>query len=149
MARNHPHAIERPHHFQVHVGALAAAADFSVTVPVLAEWKLVAMHIRITTDANAADRLFRLEYTTVGQPDFDAIINPSLIANTQYDLWWGMGFGHFNNLFNAGLMTGAIPDGPIIPGLGEIRTRLDNGQAGDRINAVDYQVYQWLDPVHG
>lgn len=148
MARNHPHAIERPHHFQIHLGALATNTNFAAQVPILCEWKVISVHIRFTTDANAADRHIRIEYTAAGQPDYAASNNALMTASTQFDLWWGIGNGWFNNLFTQGLVTNTLPDGHLIPALGELRTRIDNMQVGDRINAVDYNIYQYLDPVH-
>lgn len=147
MTRNHARALPLPHLHMETFGPIGAGLNWDVTVPDRVHWEIQSCHIQFTTDANAANRVFRLETGPVGNIAFGDVINSSLTANTTYLLFFGRGMGYFNNLFQAGQMTNPWPAGMLIPGTHHIRTVIDAIQVGDVIDFVRLHVSQWQDPV--
>lgn len=147
MARNHARLLDRPHLLREFDGPITAGNDFSISVPTRTHWELISCHIKFTTDANVADRVFRLEAGPFGQEDFAAIMNTKLTASTVYNMWFGRGFGYFNNTFNNGYLTSGWPAGLILGGGEQFRTVIVNIQAGDQINNIRFRFQQWHDPV--
>ena len=140
-----PH--ERPYdpdysHEVVTVGSPAVATGFTRTVPGASRWRIQSVSFVLVADANAANRIPRVEYLDAAGNVFAAVAAPfNLTANLTARFTFAIGVIQFGA--NAAAQIGAsLPDLHLNPGL-SVRVAVGGVQAGDQISGAALFVDQW------
>jgi hypothetical protein len=140
-----PH--ERPYdadysHEVITVGSPAVATGFSRTVPGASRWRVQSVSFVLVADANAANRIARVEYLDASGAVFAAVAAPfTVTANITSRLTFGIGIVQFGA--NAAAQIGAsLPNLRLNPGL-SVRVAVAAIQAGDQISGAALFVDQW------
>jgi hypothetical protein len=140
-----PH--ERPYdadysHEVITVGSPVVATGFTRTVPGASRWRVQSLSFVLVADANAANRIARVEYLDAAGAVFAAVAAPfTVTANITSRLTFGIGIVQFGA--NAAAQIGAsLPNLRLNPGL-SVRVAVAAIQAGDQISGAALFVDQW------
>jgi len=129
-------------HEFVTLGAPAAGAALTVTVPGSVEWEVLAVSFLYTADANAANRFPSLSILDQSGSGIGPICTPfKLVATDASRITFGVGIVQFGADSAAQIGCG-IPPMRIQDGL-RIRLTATNIQATDTIAAARLYVRQW------
>ena len=123
----------------------AAAAHFVFDEDAGYWWRLLSVHVRLVTDANAADRQVVLEYRDIQDQRFDLMgINATQAASLTAD--------YVFSAFQPGVVatvdsSSLIPLHPTLlyPGC-DFRLFVVNVQAGDQLSRVRFQLERFYPP---
>jgi hypothetical protein len=140
-----PH--ERPYdadysHEVVTIGSPAVATGFTKRVTGASRWRVQSVSFVLVADANAANRIARVEYLDAAGAVFFAVAAPfTVTANITSRLNFGIGIQQFGA--NAAAQIGAgLPAFKLNAGLA-IRVAVTAIQAGDQISGASLFVDQW------
>lgn len=118
----------------------AVATDWTVTVPDTGQmWKLVALHTRLVTSANAANRVVNVKVSDhAGNPyfeeGFDTAVTASLTVPITFTPYVT---GIVGGVSNAKRLVFPIPAGPYLPGftIASVTTAIDVADQWSQIQA--------------
>jgi hypothetical protein len=140
-----PH--ERPYdpdysHEPITIGAPAVATGFTHVVPGATRQRIVSVSFVLAADANAANRIPRVEFLNAAGAVFFAVAAPfTVTANVTSRLNFGIGIQQFGA--NAAAQIGAgLPAFKLNAGLA-VRVAVAAIQAGDQISGASLFVDQW------
>ena len=143
----HPFLMDRPHHIRVEGGALAPGAQFVYT-PLIRTWaEFITVRIRLETDATAANRRMVLVFGGIADDDYVVAAPMQQIATRLYDYYFGVGVGIQGATINTTYANLSLPIGMRIAAPEQIRTEVENMQAGDVIRLTNLRLRSWIDPV--
>jgi hypothetical protein len=139
--------LERPYdadysHEVVTIGSPAVATGFTHVVPGASRQRIVGVSFVLVADANAANRIARVEYLNAAGAVMFAVAAPfTVTANITSRLNFGIGIQQFGA--NAAAQIGAgLPAFKLNAGLA-IRVAVTAIQAGDQISGASLFVDQW------
>jgi hypothetical protein len=121
-----------------------AGAEVSETVPTAARWELLALRLRLVTDANVANRTTQLTLDDGANLYFHSTPNNTAAASATHLIAWGAGM---MTPFNAqvAVQLAALPTGNRLGPGHRIRTVTGNIQVGDQYSLLQYLVREWFD----
>lgn len=122
----------------------AFGANISETVPTGARWQLLTFLAGLTTDATVIGRQPILTVRSSGSLVGESIINATIPASTGANVTWAAGLTPQVDATGVHLQGGWITDNRMLAG-DELRTTVNNLQAGDRWTAPFFMVREWLE----
>lgn len=122
----------------------AAGNDFSETVPTGARWRLINLHVALTTSIAAANRnpLFIMDNGTT--PFFE--LYPSAVQTASLTVHYQLSNGLALAAASSGLATLPLPNAVILGAGFRFYVATTALQAGDDWAAPWYQVEEWIEP---
>jgi hypothetical protein len=139
--------LERPYdadysHEPITIGSPPVATGFTHTVPGASRQRIVTVSFVLVADANAANRIARVEYLNAAGAVFFAVAAPfTVTANITSRLNFGVGIQQFGA--NAAAQIGAsLPPLELNAGLA-VRVAVTAIQVGDQISGASLFVDQW------
>lgn len=136
------HRDEDYAHEVVTVASPPAATGFSKVVPGASRWRVQSVSFVLVADANAANRIPRVEYLDASGGVFAAVAAPFVLtANLTARFTFAIGVVQFGA--NAAAQIGAsLPALHLNPGL-SVRVAVTGIQVGDQISGAAMFVDQW------
>lgn len=147
MARQHPYEINRPHHIREARGAELAGAQLLFSADPRVWVHYISIRIRLTTDGTAANRRMILVFGGPGDVDFAIAAPMQQIATRTYDYFFGTGVPPHGLTINTVTANLALPLGARWQFPEQVRTEIENLQAGDQIMLSRFRYHAWRDPV--
>lgn len=129
-------------HEPITIGSPAVATGFTHRVTGATRQRIITVSFVLVADANAANRIPRVEYLNAAGDVFAAVAAPfTVTANITSRLTFGIGIVQFGA--NAAAQIGAsLPDLHLNAGLA-VRVAVAAIQAGDQISGASLFVDQW------
>lgn len=125
----------------VTIGSPAVALGFTYTAPFSETTRVLGASFQLVTDANAANRIARLEYLNAAGAVFFTVASPfTVTANLTSRLNFGVGLQQFG-ANAAAQIGGPLPDFPLCGGLA-VRLAVTAIQAGDQVQGISLYVAQ-------
>ena len=129
-------------HEPITIGSPPVATGFTHVVPGSSRQRIVAVSFILVADANAANRIARVEYLNAAGAVFFAVAAPfTVTANITSRLNFGIGVQQFG-ANAAAQIGGPLPDFNLAAGLA-VRVAVTAIQAGDQISGASLFVDQW------
>jgi hypothetical protein len=142
------HTLEHPFsghgHLRLVTGAdPAAGADFILTVPAGAIWRVISVVCGLVTDATATSRNAALQIDDGASGAGRYTMGTGVNASSTVELTWGPGATH---AALGGVYHAPLPVELYLPGEWNLRGQTGNLQAADNYNAPRALVEEWLLP---
>jgi hypothetical protein len=143
----HPRILEHPHLVRVDSGAIAAGAMLTWSPPSRQHVELISVYIEFTTDATVLNRRLSIEIAPAGKLDVQLTASGNQPASQVYPYHFLRGCNTMPQVPTALGWYGPLPMGFLWPASHQLRTAIDNMQAGDQITHYTLNYMMWQDPA--